>query len=115
MTYILLGGLGTILRRLEMVLSLIDVADDIVVHDRVFAGAEVPRLFLWVVRPALQSLQLVLEVQDVVSLFVAEGFVLFGLIDTLYLKLGYLPCSGRGHWSYFGFQFVSLKSRVTGQ
>ena len=61
-----------------MVLSLVDIADDVVVHDCVFAGAEVPRLFLWVIWSALQSLQLVFEVQNVVSLFVAEGFILLG-------------------------------------
>jgi len=78
-TYFLLGGLGTFLRGLEMVLALVDVADDVVVHDRVFAGAEVPRFFLWVIWPALQTLKLVFEVQDVVGLFEAKGFVLFSL------------------------------------
>lgn len=75
-TYILLGGLGTIFRGLEVVLLHVDVADDVVVHDCVLARAEEPRLLLRVVLPVLQTLQFVVEVDDVVGLFVAERAVL---------------------------------------
>ena len=54
---------------------LVDIADDIVVDDRVLARSEVPGLLLRVVRPVLETLQLVLEVEHVVCLLVAEGSV----------------------------------------
>ena len=59
-----------------MVLRLVDVADDVVVDDGVLSGAEVPRLLLRVVRAAFEAFELVVEVEDVVGLFVTEGFVL---------------------------------------
>lgn len=62
-----------------MVLLHIDVADDVIVGDGVLAWAEVPRLFLRVVWPVLKTLQLVLEVKDVVGLLVAKRFVLYEL------------------------------------
>ena len=69
-TYLFLGGFGTFLRWLEMVLLHVNIADDVVVGNGVFSWTEVPRLILRVVRSCLESLQLVLEVQDVVSLLV---------------------------------------------
>ena len=59
-----------------MVICEVDVADDVVVYDCVFARPIEPRLLLGVVGPILQSLQLVAEVEDVVGLLVAEGAVL---------------------------------------
>ena len=59
-----------------MMVFLVDIADDVVVHDCVFARTEVPRLFLGVVWPALQSLELVLKVENVIGLLVAKSFVL---------------------------------------
>jgi len=73
---ILHGGLGAFTRWLEMVLLQVDVADDVVVVEGVLARPEVPGLVLRVVGPALQALQLVLEVQNVVSLLDAQSFVL---------------------------------------
>jgi len=73
---VLLGGIRALAGRLEVVIFLIDVADDVVVHHRVLARAEVPRFLLRVVRAVLQSLQLVVEVEDVVSLLVTQRFIL---------------------------------------
>ena len=42
----------------------------------VLAWSEVPWLLLWVIITALQTLQLIVEVQNVVSLFVAQCVVL---------------------------------------
>ena len=50
--------------------------DYVVVVEGVLARPEVPGLVLRVVGPALQALQLVLEVQNVVSLLDAQSFVL---------------------------------------
>lgn len=51
----LLGGGGAFLRRLEMMIFLVNVADDIVIYNRVFARSIVPRFGFWVVWPVLQS------------------------------------------------------------
>jgi hypothetical protein len=61
------------MRGLEVVLLQIDVRDDVVVAVGVLLGAEVPRLLLGIVFALLESLQFVVEVKDVVGLFVAEG------------------------------------------
>ena len=53
-------------------LALVDIANDVVVDLRVLAGPEVPRLLLGVVWAILQALQLVVEVEDVVSLLVPQ-------------------------------------------
>ena len=55
-----------------MVVFLIHIAYDIIVYNGVLARAEVPRLFLRVVGPIFESLELVLEIEDVVGLLVAE-------------------------------------------
>ena len=55
---------------------LVDIADDVVVYDRVLTRTEVPRLFLWVVGPILQSFELVLEIENIIGLLVAECSVL---------------------------------------
>ena len=75
-TYFLYGRLWPFLRRLEMVVLHVNVADDVVVHNRVFAWTEVPRLLLRVVGTVLETLQLVVEVKDVVGLLIAQGSVL---------------------------------------
>jgi len=59
---ILFGGLGAFLRWLEMVLCLVNIADDIVVDNGIFAWSEVPRLLFRVVWSVLESLQLVFKV-----------------------------------------------------
>ena len=72
---ILLGRLGAFLRGLEMVFTLVNIADDIVVYKGVFSGSEVPRLLLRVVWPIFKSFQFVFEVEYVVRLLIAKGFV----------------------------------------
>ena len=52
------------------------VADDVVVDEGVALGPEVPRLLLGIVGPVLQPRQLVLKVQYIERLFVAQGPVL---------------------------------------
>lgn len=72
----LFSGLRAFLRRLEMMVLHIDVADDVVVYNGILAWSEIPGLLLRVVRAVLKTLQFVLKVQDVVCLFVAERLVL---------------------------------------
>ena len=55
---------------------LVNVADDVVVDNRVFARSEVPRFLFGVVGSRLQPLELVLKVEHVVSLLVAQRPVL---------------------------------------
>ena len=52
------------------------VGENVPVHICVLSGAEVPGLLLGVVRSALETLQLVLEVQNVVGLLVAQRSIL---------------------------------------
>ena len=59
---LLLGGFWAFLRWLEMMLLHVDVADNVVVHNGVFARAVVPRLVFWVVWPILKTLQFVFKV-----------------------------------------------------
>ena len=58
----MLGGLWALLGRLEVVLGEVDVADDVVVDDGVFARPVEPRLLLGVVGPVFKPLELVAEV-----------------------------------------------------
>ena len=69
-----------------------DIADNVVVSIGVFSWAEVPLLLLRVVRPGLQALHFVLEVQDVERLLVPQLPILPMLI-----KLNDLPCFGPEH------------------
>ena len=55
----------------------VNVADDVVVDQGVLSWAEVPGLFLWIVRTVLEALQLVIEVENVVCLLVPESTILF--------------------------------------
>ena len=59
-----------------MVIFLVEIADNVVVHNCVFAWSIEPGLVLRVIRSVLQALQLVAKVEDVVGLLVAEGSVL---------------------------------------
>ena len=54
----------------------VDVTDDVVVGLSVFARTEVPRLLFGVIGPILESLHLVLEIQNVVGLFVSQSAIL---------------------------------------
>ena len=58
-----------------MVVFHIDVADDVVVYDGVFSRAEVPWLLLGIVCATLKTFQLVIEVEDVIGLFIAQSVV----------------------------------------
>ena len=58
-----------------MMVFLVHIAYDVIVYNCVLAWAEVPWLFLGVVGPILESLELVLEIEDVVGLLVAESSV----------------------------------------
>lgn len=59
-----------------MVLLHVDVRNDIVVAVSVFSRSEIPRFFLRVVISCLESLELIIEVEHVVGLLVAECSVL---------------------------------------
>ena len=59
-----------------MMLSQIDVTDDVVVSLSVLSGSEIPWLFLGVIWPILETQHLVLKVDDVVGLFISQGFIL---------------------------------------
>ena len=58
-----------------MVVFHIDVADDVVVYDGIFSWAEVPWLLFGIVWATLETFQLVIEVEDVIGLFIAQGVV----------------------------------------
>ena len=49
--YILLSWFWTLLRRLEVMILHVDIADDVVVDNGVLARTVVPRLLLGVIRP----------------------------------------------------------------
>lgn len=57
-------------------LGLVYIANDVEIANSVLAGAIVPSFFFGVVWSILKPLQLVLEVQNVVGLFVPKRFVL---------------------------------------
>jgi len=57
------------------VLLHVDIRDEVVVHRGGLSGPVVPRLLLGVAFTVLKSLQLVVEVEDVVSLLIAESSV----------------------------------------
>ena len=69
---LLFSGLGALVGRLEVMILLIEVAYDVVVSPRVLAGFKVPRLLLRVVSMIFKTLELVVEVQDVISLLISE-------------------------------------------
>ena len=88
-TYVLFCWRGSFVRRLEMMVFLVHIAYDVIVYDRVLARAEVPRLFLRVVGSIFESLQLVLEIKNVVGLLVAKCsvFILCEHLDRILLLL----------------------------
>lgn len=59
-----------------MMIFLVDIADNVVVDNRVLARTEIPRLLLGIVWSILESLELILKVEDVVSLFVTKSSIL---------------------------------------
>lgn len=73
---ILFCGVGSFTGRLEVMLGLVYIANDVEIANSVLAGAIVPSFFFGVVWSILKPLQLVLEVQNVVGLFVPKRFVL---------------------------------------
>ena len=110
-TYVLFCGRGSFVRRLEMMVFLVHIANDVIVYDRVLARAEVPRLFLRVVRSIFEPLQLVLEIEDVVGLLVAECsvFILCERLDRILflllsnLRLARWICEGLCDWIVLHF------------
>ena len=75
-TYVLLSWFGAVLRRLEVMILHVNVADDVVVDLSVLSGAEVPGLFLGEVWSLLQPLHLVLEINNVERLLVSQSSIL---------------------------------------
>ena len=75
-TYILFGGFRSLLRWLEVMIFLVDIADDVVIDDSILASPIKPRFFFRVVRPVLQPLQLIAKVQNVVGLLVSKCAIL---------------------------------------
>ena len=67
------------------------VADNVVVYDGVFSRAEIPWLLLGIVWATLETFQLVIEIEDVIGLFIAQG-VVFVLSKNFYRILR-LNCS----------------------
>ena len=59
---LLLSRCWALARRLEMMIFHIDVADDIVVRQRVFPRSEVPGLFLGVISAILETFEFVVEI-----------------------------------------------------
>jgi len=76
LAYLLLLLGRALSRGVIVVLGHGDVAEDVVVGVGVLARPEVPRLVLRVVGVALEALELVVEIHDVESLFLAQGTVL---------------------------------------
>ena len=76
-SFAVLGAwLGSLLWGSEVMVLHVDVADDVVVSESVLSGSEVPWLLLGVVWSILKTSQLVLKVQNVISLLVTERAVL---------------------------------------
>lgn len=72
---ILLSGFWSLSRRLEMVIFHIGVADDVIIYNCVLAGAEIPRFLLGIVGTTFKTLQLIVEVQNVICLFISQSVV----------------------------------------
>ena len=82
-----------------MVLFHVNIAYNVVVDHSVLSGAEVPWLFLGVIRTVLKTFQLVIEVQNVVCLLVSESTILFKekrlQLAPANFIYSFLPCSER--------------------
>jgi hypothetical protein len=66
---------GSLLWGLEMVLLHVDIRDYVVVLKGVLARSEIPRLSFRVVLSLLESFKFIVEVNNVVSLFISESVV----------------------------------------
>ena len=75
-TYLEFLALWPFLRGVVVVSLQVQVAYDVIIHQGVSLGAEVPGLLLGVVGSALETSELVLEVDDVEGLLVAQSPVL---------------------------------------
>lgn len=69
-------GRGTLIRSRKVMFLHRFIADNVPVDVCVLAWAEVPRLLLGVVRSLFEALQLILEVENIVRLLIAERSVL---------------------------------------
>ena len=58
-----------------MVIFHIGVADDVIIYNCVLAGAEIPRFLLGIVGTTFKTLQLIVEVQNVICLFISQSVV----------------------------------------
>ena len=67
----LLSWFWALLRWLEMMVFHVDVTNDVIVNNSVFAGAEIPWLLLGVVWTIFETLKLVIKVQNIIGLLVA--------------------------------------------
>lgn len=86
-TYLLWFGLWPLFRRIKVVILQVHVADNVIVRAGVPLRSEVPWLLFRIVWPILQTGQLVLEVQHIVSLFIPQRaiFILCEGVDELLL------------------------------
>lgn len=75
-TYIEWLALGPLVGRIIEVVLQTDVRNDVVVHQRVTIGTEIPWLLLRVVCAVLQASKFVLEVDYVVGLFIPKSSIL---------------------------------------
>lgn len=78
--------------RLEVMIFVFHVAQDVIVLLRVLTRTEVPRFLLWIVWPLLKALHFALKVQYVVSLFVSQCSVLIlcqNVNEVLLFEIGY--------------------------
>ena len=90
-----------------MVIPQIDVAYYVEIRISVFAWSEIPRFFFWVIRSALKTHHFVLEVNNVVGLFVSQCSVLPVIIQK---KQCNLLCFVQVLRPYFVSQSTSLSS-----
>lgn len=67
----LFARFGSFVRRREMVVFHVDVADDVIVCICILSWPEIPRFFLRIVWSLFEASQLILEIQYVVCLFVS--------------------------------------------
>ena len=91
------GFLGIVLfwslfRCCEVMFLHVQIAQDVVISIGVFSWAEIPSLFLRIIRSLFQAFHLALKVQDIVSLFVPQSTILVlgqHIDEVLLFKVGY--------------------------
>lgn len=107
---ILLGRFWALAWRLEVMLLHVNVANNVVVHNGVLTGTEVPGLLLRVVRAIFQTLQLVVKVEDVVGLLVAQLFILktIQVVVTIMMKFKTYLVLGQGLDHVLMFKVTNL-------